>query len=271
VGLEARGHAADDGVPRRRLTGGADRADGVTLTKRSARRAALGALVVGTAYLAGSVPFCQLAARQFAGADLRQVGTGTVSGTGLFEVAGIWPLALAGTLDVLKGAVGPSLARWVGSRSAPSSAAPAGMAVYLGALAAAAAIVGHDWSPWLGGAGGRGLSPALGATLVLAPEGTAALAGAMAAGRVLGHTGLATFLAATALPWLLGARRGLPGVAVGLAVCVPMLTKRALGNSPRPQPHPRRDRAAGAPVHRTVSSAVRLRSRILFDRDPERT
>jgi glycerol-3-phosphate acyltransferase PlsY len=53
-------------------------------------------MVLASAYLAGSVPFSGLAARLVAGVDLRDHGTGTVSGTGLYEVAGFVPLALAG-------------------------------------------------------------------------------------------------------------------------------------------------------------------------------
>ena len=32
------------------------------------------------------------------------------------------------------------------------------------------AVAGHNWSVFLRGAGGRGIAPALGATLVLAPD-----------------------------------------------------------------------------------------------------
>src|SRR5579875_3022292 len=125
-----------------------------------------GAALVAASFLAGGVPLSNIAARRLAGADLRQVGSGTVSGTGLFTVGGFRPLAIIGPLEVAKGALGPLLA----GRARP-------------ALAAAAASAGHNFSPFLRGAGGRGLAPALGATLVLAPEGTALLAAGLAAGR----------------------------------------------------------------------------------------
>src|SRR2546423_12023595 len=66
--------------------------------------------VAGTAFVVGAVPWSNVMARRKAGVDLRSVGSGTVSGTGLFEVAGFAPLAIAGVADVLKGAVGPVLA-----------------------------------------------------------------------------------------------------------------------------------------------------------------
>ena len=211
--------------------------------------------VAAVSFLAGSIPFSQLAARRFAGADLRTVGNGTVSGTGLYDVAGFWPLAAAGILEVAKGAVGPALAHRAALGAAQDR--PIGcVRSHLGALAACTAIAGHDWSPWLRGAGGRGLSPALGATMVLAPEGTAVLVLGMATGRLLRQSGIATLLASLALPLVLGLRRGASGIVLGLCVCAPILAKRVLGNSP----------LRSAPE----SVASRVRSRLLFDRDPAR-
>lgn len=193
--------------------------------------------MIPAAFLFGSLPFSQWAARLFAGADLRRTGSGTVSGTGLYEVAGFGPLVLAGVLDVAKGAVGPALA----GRRRP----------WLAAAATAVTLSGHNWSPWLGGAGGRGLSPALGAMAVSAPEGTALLTAAMAAGRLARQSALVTLAASCGLVALLG-RRGPSGIGLGLAVTVPMVAKRLSGN--------------GAPTggdRRAVAW-----SRLLFDREP---
>lgn len=192
---------------------------------------------VPAAFVLGSLPFSQWAARLFAGTDLRRVGTGTVSGSGLYEVAGFGPLVVAGSLDVAKGAVGP----WLAGRSRP----------WLAAAATAATLSAHNWSPWLRGAGGRGLSPALGATLVSAPEGTALLLAAMVAGRLARQSALATLAATGGLVGLLG-RRGPSGVALGLAVAAPMVAKRLAGN--------------GSPAG-DFGRAVAW-SRLLFDRDP---
>ena len=208
-----------------------------TVTTGSGRRRPGPALTVCLAFGAGSVPFSQLAARAFAGADLRRVGTGTVSGTGLYEVAGFGPLALAGVFEVAKGAVGPAVA----GRRRP----------WLAAAATAAAISAHNWSPWLGGAGGRGIAPALGATAVIAPEATGMLLVGMVGGRLAHQSGVATLAAVAGLVPLLG-RRGAPGVALALAVTLPMVVKRLAGNRP----------ATGSD-RRAI-----LRSRLLFDRDP---
>lgn len=239
-----------------------------------ARRVAAPVGVVAASFLAGSVPYSQLAARAFAGADLRRVGSGTVSGSALFAVAGFGPLAAAGAMEVAKGAFGPLLATRVrggraclgarDGRAGPRAPLDAAAPPLLGACAAGAAIAGHDWSPWLGGAGGRGLSPALGATMVLAPEGAVVLAAGMAAGRILRQSGLVTLLAVLGLVPVLGARRGAPGIALGLAICTPMLAKRVLGNPSVPSD----TRPSGADVAVRASLGARLVSRLLFDREP---
>jgi glycerol-3-phosphate acyltransferase PlsY len=198
-------------------------------------------LAPAAAYLAGSVPVSGLAARLVAGVDLRTQGTGTVSGTGLYQVAGFGPLAVVGCLELAKGALGPALA----GPDRPG----------LAAAALAACLIGHDWSPWLGGAGGRGVGPALGGLLLAAPEGAALVAGALGLGRLVRHTGLAVGLAVLALPGVLALRRRTSGALVGLAVALPMLAKRLAGNHPLP-PGPK---------------ARALLERLLFDRDPPDT
>lgn len=172
--------------------------------------------VLGLSYLAGSLPFSNVAALVSRGVDLRTFGTGTVSGTGLYEVAGFPALALAGSLDVAKGVIGTALA---GSSRRRLRAAAAGLTV-----------CGHNWSPLLSGAGGRGLAPALGATLVMAPEATALLALGLGGGRIVRHTGAGCFWAILAMAPVLAAVRGTDGLAEATAVALPLLAKRLLGN-----------------------------------------
>jgi glycerol-3-phosphate acyltransferase PlsY len=194
-------------------------------------------LTAVAAFLAGAVPCSNIAARRVAGTDLRTVGTGTVSGTSLYRVAGFGPLAVAGVADVAKGAVGPLLA----------TGSP-----WLQAVCAGLAVAGHNWSPFLRGAGGRGISPALGALLVTAWTGAVTLAAGLVGGRLLHESGLGTFVGLVALVPVTAATFGATGAAAGAAVVVPMLAKRLLGNAP--------------PVTRTP--AVYL-SRLLYDHDPE--
>ncbi len=175
-------------------------------------------LVLALSYLAGAVSFSQIAAWLTRRVDLRRVGTGTVSGSALYRVAGFGPLAVAGSLDVAKGAVGPLLAR----RDRP----------VLAALAGGAAVAGHDWSPFLGFAGGRGVGTAMGALLVNAPAGVAVLGAGLAGGRLARRTSFGCFLSFLALVPVLARVHGRRGALAGAAVLVPILAKRLVGNAP---------------------------------------
>jgi acyl phosphate:glycerol-3-phosphate acyltransferase len=152
-------------------------------------------------------------------------------------VAGFWPMAAAGILDVAKGAAGPGLAMAAGH--------PA-----LAAVAGGVAVVGHNWSPFLRGAGGRGISPALGALLVVAWPGVVLLLAGMILGRVVHETALGALVAEVALTPVLAVTHGAVGALAGISIAVPMLVKRVVGNAPAPPPR-----------HRTY------RNRLLYDRD----
>lgn len=177
-------------------------------------------IVLAASYLAGAIPFSNLMAKRRSGVDLRSVGTGTVSGTSLYEVAGFGALAAAGICDVAKGAVGPLLA----GRDRPG----------LQAAACAAAVAGHNWSPFLSGAGGRGISPAIGALGAAAPAGSAVLLGGMTVGRLSGETALGSLAADAALVPVLARTDGRRGALSAVGVVAVMLAKRLAGNAPVP-------------------------------------
>ena len=181
-----------------------------------------GAAVCMAAYLFGAIPFAQIAARVTKGVDLRRVGSGTVSGTALFDLAGFLPLAAVGLLEIAKGAVGPLIA-------------DPGTDPTLAAIAAGLAVVGHDWSVFLGGAGGRGISPAIGALAIVAWPGSVVLLAALAIGRLMRATGFVCFIATIALVPVLAALYGGQGLMVSVAVAVPILVKRVFGNEPPPR------------------------------------
>ncbi len=194
-------------------------------------------IVLLVSLLVGAIPFSGLAAWRLRRVDLRDYGTGTVSGTSLYRIAGFGPMAAAGILEVGKGALGPLLA----GHHRPE----------LAALAGGLAVVGHNWSPFLRGAGGRGFSVSLGVLVVLGWPGAVLLLGLFIIGLLLKQSGLATFVAMLALAPLLGALYGTSGVWTGLALAVPMFAKRVAGNRPAPAPK--------FPAYVT---------RLLFDHDP---
>lgn len=177
-------------------------------------------VVLVAAYLLGSIPFSNLFARRLRDVDLREVGTGTVSGTGLYRVAGFGPLAVAGLLDIAKGAAAVALA---------------GHHHEIAALACGVVVAGHAWSVFLGGAGGRGISPAMGALAVVAWPGALVLLGGLAAGRLLRHTALGSLAADVALVPVLALTHGANGALAGASVALVLVAKRLAGNG-RPAP-----------------------------------
>jgi glycerol-3-phosphate acyltransferase PlsY len=178
-------------------------------------------VVLGAAYLAGSVPFSHIATRR-RGVDLRTVGSGTVSGTGVFRSVGFAAGMIAGIADLLKGAVGPVLA-------GPDRP-------YLGAVSGGLGVVGHNWSPFLRGAGGRGVSTAMGALVTTAPAGSGLVLAGLALGRAAGESAIGCFVADVAMVPVLRRVHGRHAAAAGLAVVVPMLVKRLMGNAPVSEP-----------------------------------
>jgi glycerol-3-phosphate acyltransferase PlsY len=170
------------------------------------------------AYLLGAVPFSNLFARRLRGVDLRESGTGTVSGTGLYRVAGFGPLVLSGLLDVGKGV----LAVLVAGTSRPGLAAAAGGAV----------VIGHNWSIYLRGAGGRGLAPAMGALLVEAWLGVVVILGGLGMGRARRESGLGSFVALLLVVPVLAVTGGRYDALAGACAVTPVLVKRVRGNEP---------------------------------------
>jgi glycerol-3-phosphate acyltransferase PlsY len=184
--------------------------------------------------IVGAIPFAQLGARSRR-IDLREVGNGTVSGTGLYRVGGFRALAAYGILEVAKGAVGPALAARV---ARPRRSTGDGRRGPLAIVAGAAAVVGHNWSPFLRGAGGRGVSPAIGALMVTAPAGSALLLAGLGLGKLAGETAIGCAVADVALVPTLAKVGGRAQAAAGAAVLVPIVAKRIVGNGPPATPDP---------------------------------
>lgn len=110
-------------------------------------------VLIIASYLWGSISPSYLAARIKKGIDLRHYGTGTVGGSNVGKQIGIAWMFAVGALDVLKGLLPPALARVWGFD--PGIAIAAGLA----------AVVGHNWSAYLGFKGGRGIGTTVGMLL----------------------------------------------------------------------------------------------------------
>ncbi len=120
-------------------------------------------------YLLGAIPFGLIIGRLTRGIDIRQYGSHRTGATNALRTLGTRAAAAVFVLDVAKGATAVLVARLVFS---------ADPLVEWGAAAAGfAAIVGHNWSVFIGFTGGRGVATSAGALgamsiwalLILAP------------------------------------------------------------------------------------------------------
>jgi glycerol-3-phosphate acyltransferase PlsY len=108
------------------------------------------------AFVVGSFPTGVLAAR-LRGVDLRKVGSGSIGATNVRRAMGGPWAALVLVVDALKG-YGPTA---LAARMGVAPLAVAGVAI--------AAVLGHMFSVFLKGRGGKGVATSLGAALALAP------------------------------------------------------------------------------------------------------
>jgi glycerol-3-phosphate acyltransferase PlsY len=171
-----------------------------------------------TAFLVGGIPFSQLVARRH-GVDLRACGSGSASAARVGQFVGVQAMLLAGSLDLAKGLALGLLARRARRR-------------WANCLITLCCIVGHNWSPYLAGVGGRGVLPSIGLLSAQAPTGVRTISLGLLLGKCVGLTGLGCFVSYAALIPALR-RNATPGaVPLGLALIVPAIVKRIMGDRP---------------------------------------
>ncbi|MDV6374602.1 glycerol-3-phosphate 1-O-acyltransferase PlsY [Deinococcus arenicola] len=113
-------------------------------------------LAVVVSYVLGSIPAASWLASS-RGVDIRKVGSGNSGATNVLRSLGKGPAAAVAAFDILKGALVVWLARalglspeWVG-------------------LCGVAAVVGHNFSPFLNFRGGKGVATSFGTIAALDP------------------------------------------------------------------------------------------------------
>lgn len=129
------------------------------------------------AYGLGSIPFAYLVIKFAKNVDIRQVGSGNVGTTNVLRAGGSGLAGLAFAGDLLKGTAAVWLARLIlGEPAALAKHLPSWLNVYTSLwpliiiLAGLIAILGHSFSFWLKGSGGRGVATGLGVLLGVAPD-----------------------------------------------------------------------------------------------------
>lgn len=114
----------------------------------------LGALI---GYLFGAIPFGWIFVKLTRGVDLRTVKSGRTGGTNAMRAAGPVVGALTAIGDVLKGAAAIWIARAIFGSLLPPEWLP-----WAEVVVGLFAIVGHNWSIFLGWGGGAGTGPNVG-------------------------------------------------------------------------------------------------------------
>jgi len=115
-------------------------------------------LLIAGAYIGGSLPIGLLIAKLWKGIDVREHGSGNIGATNVYRVVGPVAGALVFLLDVLKGYWPPAAGHAMGLSA--EWLVGAGMS----------AILGHNFSPFLGFKGGKGIATSLGVLFGVAPK-----------------------------------------------------------------------------------------------------
>ena len=180
---------------------------------------------LGVAYLAGSIPTAWIVGKA-RGLDLGTVGSGNYGATNVFRTLGAGPAAIVVLVDVSKGLLPVLLLpRWLEVAGWSTIA--------LQVVLAAAAVLGHVYSVFLGFRGGKGIGTAAGAYAAMAPWATLAAAVAwgavVAVSRIVSLASLSAAIVLLVAVVALGREPVLVGVTVALVVFVFWTHRENLG------------------------------------------
>jgi glycerol-3-phosphate acyltransferase PlsY len=117
------------------------------------------------AFLCGAIPTGFLIVKKKKGIDIRKMGSGNIGSTNVRRIAGSKIATLVQVLDILKGAIPTALALWVLSiQSNP----PISKELMI-SMTGIAAVLGHNYTPFLRFKGGKGVNTTVGAFLIISP------------------------------------------------------------------------------------------------------
>jgi glycerol-3-phosphate acyltransferase PlsY len=215
---------------------------------------ALGALGVAGGFLIGAIPFGVIVSRVFYHRDIRAAGSGNIGAANALRTLGKKGAAGVLVLDALKGALPVVALKLSGGSTA------------LAALGGAAAVVGHCYSPFLGGRGGKGVATSYGVVWALAwPAAVAFTLIWLSTVIAVGYSSVASMLASAAMPFALWFMLGRSGLIYGIFSALLVIfkhrenlgrlragTENTLSFGPKPTP-PRESAAPAAPQERRRS------------------
>lgn len=115
------------------------------------------ALLIPFAFILGSIPFGIIIAKVM-GIDLKKIGSGNIGATNVLRSLGKGPAALTLLGDIVKGTAAVAIGRYLSVGSA-----------YEGIIGLSA-ILGHNFSLFLGFKGGKGVATSIGVLLIYSPQ-----------------------------------------------------------------------------------------------------
>ena len=133
------------------------------------------AIIVSTlvfAFLCGSIPAGYLIVKKTKGIDIRKHGSGNIGSTNVKRIAGRRAGIATQISDILKGVIPVTVALILGR----VYSLPIGDDVFM-STTGLAAILGHDFTPFLKFNGGKGVNTSLGAFIIIAAFPTLIAAG----------------------------------------------------------------------------------------------
>ncbi|MBE0425354.1 MAG: glycerol-3-phosphate 1-O-acyltransferase PlsY [Nitrospirae bacterium] len=107
-------------------------------------------------FILGSIPFGIIVAK-LKGADLKKVGSGNIGATNVLRSIGKWPAFITLLGDILKGTLAVAIGKY------------SGVGVFYEGLIGISAILGHNFSIFLGFRGGKGVATSLGVLIIYTP------------------------------------------------------------------------------------------------------
>jgi glycerol-3-phosphate acyltransferase PlsY len=114
-------------------------------------------LLIICAFIMGSIPVGMLVARA-KGVDLKKIGSGNIGATNVLRSLGKGPAALTLIGDMVKGTLAVALGRYFG------------LGTFYEGIIGLSAILGHNFSVFLGFRGGKGVATSLGVFILYSPR-----------------------------------------------------------------------------------------------------
>ena len=114
-------------------------------------------IAIIASYLLGSISFGYLTGKLLKGIDIRQYGSGNAGTTNIQRTLGTIPALVVLLLDVGKGIVAVTIAKYLSDVS------------FIHLLAGLAVVIGHNWPLFFGFRGGRGIATTIGVFCGLVP------------------------------------------------------------------------------------------------------